>query len=305
MFTRANDFAVYGGNFQSTENNYYSDPRKRYALILSNQYPERKPVIVKLQHASALGALYVAQDRLPLPEILEAQTEVIQSGWKWFISQESKPLLWLHSPSTSVKSVAARVLVEKAKKHGQFAAGFFFTPLRDDCSSAERFVPTIAVELVKNIPGFYDSLNRSMHADPFVLERSSLETQVDQLILEPLREVTARRPFLIIIDALDKCASEEERGEILTQISRIVLAHRDLIRFAVLTSERERLFNEPEFGSIVCSLTIPGGKILECGTSGEKMDFSKREGGGDFSLVASFLYTSASFAFPRLSIFFF
>ncbi|KAG6874570.1 hypothetical protein C0992_007436 [Termitomyces sp. T32_za158] len=272
----------------------------------SEQYPERKSVTIKLYHASALGALYGSQDHLPLPEILDAQTEVIQRAWQWFSSQESKPLLCLYSPSTSVKSAAARVLVEKAKKHGQFAASFFFTPLRDNCSSAERFIPTIAVQLVKNIPGFYDSLNRSMHVDPFVLERSSLETQVDQLILEPLHGVTARGPFLIIIDALDKCASEEDQHEILTQISRIVLAHQDLIRFAVLTSERGRLFNEPEIGSIVCPLTLPDGTILERDTSGEKMDFSKREGGEKrFSLVASFLYTSAYFAFPRLSIFFF
>ncbi|KAG6878932.1 hypothetical protein C0992_006507 [Termitomyces sp. T32_za158] len=284
MFTRARNFVVHDGDFRVTEHNYYSDPGKRYALILPNQYPERKSAITKLYHASALGALYGSQDHLPLPEILDAQTEIIQRAWKWFSSQESKPLLWLYSPSTAVKSAAARVLVEKAKK--QFAASFFFTPLRDNCSSAERFVPTIAVQLVEHIPGFYDSLIRSMHVDPFVLERSSLETQVDQLILEPLREVTARGPFLIIIDALDKCASEEDRHEILTQISRIVLAHRDLIRFAVLTSERGRLFNEPEIGSIVCPLTIPDGTILERGTSGEKMDFSKREGGEKgFSLV--------------------
>ncbi|KAG6867695.1 hypothetical protein C0993_012203, partial [Termitomyces sp. T159_Od127] len=234
--------------FQSGAGFFVPAIRSPLRIHSSDAYAERKSVIAKIYDASAPGALFDSQDRLPLLQVgLEAQTRTAQTAWQWFTAPESKPLLSIHASSQLVKSMIAHTLVKKSKKRGGFAASFFFTSLRANCSSAKCFVPTIVVQFIKHIPGFSDSLIESMHREPFIIQGSPLEMQVDQLIIKPLYNVTARGPFLIIIDALDRCAKEEDRREILTQISRIVRAHQGLLRFVVLTSGMERLFNEPEF----------------------------------------------------------
>ncbi|KAG6898502.1 hypothetical protein C0993_006416 [Termitomyces sp. T159_Od127] len=254
MFTGSRNVTINGGHFEVTQHIYDSDP------------------VIHLQRASALNALYSSQDHLPLPE---AQSGTVQAVLKWFSSPESKPLLLLHGSSQRVRLAIACALVEKGRERRWFAAGFFFNSFRDNCKSAERLVPTIATQLAENILGFSESLPEFDRRDLSIIQRSPLATQVDQLVIEPLRnlEATVHGPFLIIINALDKCAKEDRR-EILTQISRIVHAHQGLLRFVVLTSGMERLFNEPEFGSIAFALTIPDGMSTEPSTYREKMDLA-------------------------------
>ncbi|KAG5735819.1 hypothetical protein E4T56_gene7946 [Termitomyces sp. T112] len=284
MFTKARNVTVNGGEFK-VENIYHSDP-----------------LITQLHQASAAGALYDAQDHPPLTERpLEAPAKTIQEVLDWFSSPESKPLLHVRGPSKSTNSAIACTIVERSKERGQFAAGFFFNSRRPKCSSIKHLVPTIADQLIELIPGFYTNLTRSFDGDPFFLVRP-IPTQVDQLILQPLHEITARGPFLVIIDALDDCASEEDQHEILTQISRIVFAHQDLIRFVILTSlspHLKHLFDQYEFRSISNSLVVP-----QNGVFGERNLTLGKWGMGDALFTASYIPT-IPFDFPRIPIFFF
>ncbi|KAH0586013.1 hypothetical protein H2248_007290 [Termitomyces sp. 'cryptogamus'] len=286
MFTKARNVTVNGGEFK-VENIYHSDP-----------------LITQLHQASAAGALYDAQDHPPLTERpLEAPAKTIQEVLDWFSSPESKPLLHVRGPSKSTNSAIACTIVERSKERGQFAAGFFFNSRRPKCSSIKHLVPTIADQLIELIPGFYTNLTRSLHGDPFFLVRP-IPTQVDQLILQPLHEITARGPFLVIIDALDDCASEEDQHEILTQISRIVLAHQDLIRFVILTSPAphlKHLFDQLEFRSISNSLVV---RQSHNGALGERNLTLGKWGMGDALFTASYIPTTP-FNFPRIPIFFF
>ncbi|KAG6863102.1 hypothetical protein C0991_008168 [Blastosporella zonata] len=143
-----------------------------------------------------------------------------------------KPVLFLQGPLTTpdFTSSIAQHLARKCEKRGELAGSFFFSSTRPKCHSVDRFVVTLALQLSQNIPGFHNGLVKSLNEDPFITQRP-IPTQVERLVLEPLRNVTetSHGPYLVVVDALDKCEGKEQQSEVLAQIARIVRRRHDVI----------------------------------------------------------------------------
>ncbi|KAJ2936131.1 hypothetical protein H1R20_g964, partial [Candolleomyces eurysporus] len=103
---------------------------------------------------------------------------------------------------------------------GRLFASYFFFRGTGDRSTMNRFVVTLASQLLGAIPATEPLIEAAVRREPGVVTGdASLATQLDLLILSPfqavvghgaLAETLANGPFLIVVDGLDEC--EDKQG---------------------------------------------------------------------------------------------
>ncbi|KAG6808756.1 hypothetical protein H0H92_003002 [Tricholoma furcatifolium] len=222
MFHRSRNILINGGTF--TVHTHVETNGSEYSNSL-----------LHLMHASAPGAAYDSQQypRCPRGPHTTAAFNAIE---KWMFSEAGeKPILWLHGQSRTFTSSIAQHLSKQCAKRGELAASFFFSSEQPKCSSVNHLITTIALQLSLSIPNFYSGIVEVMEDDPFIMNRP-LPIQVERLILRPLKGITAKGPFLVVIDALGRCKGEENQREFLTQVLRIVNLLRNPLRFVITSS---------------------------------------------------------------------
>lgn len=125
-------------------------------------------------------------------------------------------LMWLSGPAGSGKTAIAGSICDECLTRGWLAASFFFSAISGgpDRRAKGYLIPTIAYHLLrqKSIPGLRRAILAAIEDDPSVF-MSRLDTQLDTLILEPLRQLdlTVNRsawPKVIVIDGLDECGAD-------------------------------------------------------------------------------------------------
>ncbi|KAG5351280.1 hypothetical protein C0989_007103 [Termitomyces sp. Mn162] len=212
---------------------------------------------LQLTKGVAPGALYDSQNR-DVASPAGIQAAALQSVSIWMSNEGSRPILCINGHSRTLNSTIARIIAEEWAKRQELGASFFFNSNRLKCDSIHYFATTIAFQLAQSLPDFHSRLVKSMHDDSLILDRS-ISIQVEKLISEPLRSLTTRDPFLIIIDALEDCAGKEDQRKVLAHISGLVRAHPGLLRFIVVglpTSHSRCLFNHPDFCSLSTSFLL-------------------------------------------------
>ncbi|KAG5729198.1 hypothetical protein E4T56_gene14523 [Termitomyces sp. T112] len=226
-----------------TEQHFHLDSGAAFFLQLTKRF--------------APGASYDSQNRdVASPAGIEAAA--LQSVSIWMSNEGSRPILCINGHSRTLNSTIARIIAEEWAKRQELGASFFFNSNRLKCDSIHYFATTIAFQLAQSLPDFHSRLVKSMHDDSLILDRS-ISIQVEKLISEPLRSLTTRDPFLIIIDALEDCAGKEDQRKVLAHISGLVRAHPGLLRFIVVglpTSHSRCLFNHPDFCSLSTSFLL-------------------------------------------------
>ncbi|KAG6823984.1 hypothetical protein H0H92_008394 [Tricholoma furcatifolium] len=214
-----------------------------------------------LMHSSAPDAEYRSQQHVDCPRGPQT-TSALKVLDKWMFSKAGagrKSILWLECTSPTFTSSIAQHVSRQCTKRGELAASFFFNPERPKCGSFDHLIPTIALQLARSIPRFQYSLSEAMEDDPFIVYRS-LPTQVERLILRPLRKISEKGPFLVAIDALGKCEGEENQREVLVQVLRITRIPRNPLRLVITSSSAHQLqavLELDEFNHCVIYTTLP------------------------------------------------
>jgi hypothetical protein len=116
------------------------------------------------------------------------------------------------------KSTISRTVAHELYQRGSLGASFLFKRGRGDRGSAVRFFPTIAAQLIHQLPPLAPHVRSAIEADSNVGE-SLIEEQFKKLILQPMNEIEGdqRNPLriVIVVDALDECESEGHAKEII------------------------------------------------------------------------------------------
>ena len=143
------------------------------------------------------------------------------------VDDQRAVILWLYGPAGAGKSAIAHDIAHRCNLEKLLLASFFFSRSDPARSTAKSLIATIAYQIAVNIPETWEKIVDTIEKDPLILTRS-LEAQVVDLIVEPLREPleggyfnasTSRR--LIIIDGLDECDTPAVQCSVLQVISRI------------------------------------------------------------------------------------
>lgn len=138
-------------------------------------------------------------------------------------SEDERHIFWLKGWAGTGKSTIAQTVAKHYYDldQKQLAASFFFARGGGDASHAGLFVTSIAVQVANDVPLLRDAVCKAINECNDIIDRS-LGDQWRRLVLEPFSclEVThTPSPYLIVIDALDECNSENDIQTILQLVS--------------------------------------------------------------------------------------
>ncbi|KAG6913071.1 hypothetical protein DXG01_009866, partial [Tephrocybe rancida] len=170
-----------------------------------------------------------------------------------------KPVLWLHGPSKALNSSIAQHIADKCAQHGELTGSFFFDSKCPKHNNITHFAPTLALQLALSpLHGFQPGLLKALQETLFIAH-GAIPTQVEQLLLQPLRGASIPGPFLVIVDVLDQCEGEENQCKVLAQLACIVQTPRSPLCFIVTSANAPHLrcaFGEPELRAVSSSAGV-------------------------------------------------
>ncbi|KAL0580099.1 hypothetical protein V5O48_001875 [Marasmius crinis-equi] len=176
---------------------------------------QMRPVIEAVDLKNKLERLRPPQDPLgPLCHCLHGtRVESLQTIQEWVFRREQS-ILWLNGPAGSGKSSLMGTLHSRHLEMGfnsRLAAFIRFD--RDEYKEARMFVRTLAYRLAEFDRRLGESIAQRVAAQPQIVDDTNLATQLETLVLEPLRqhgkEMEDEGPVVILIDGLDECTRSD------------------------------------------------------------------------------------------------
>jgi hypothetical protein len=114
------------------------------------------------------------------------------------------------------KSTIAHTMAKTFQEKRQLGASFFFKKGEADRDKGEKFIPTIARQLISHDQQFANGVISAIESDADIAKKA-LPEQFTKLLLEPLQSMSPNpyKVLVIVIDALDEC--EQDDVEVLLQ----------------------------------------------------------------------------------------
>ena len=153
-----------------------------------------------------------------------------------------KRMVCLTGSAGSGKSAIAQSICQQTKLEGSLAGSFFFSSRDPERDHARSFIPTLACQIAEKSPAAKRQILREVDNYPTIFDKA-IDTQLDTLLINPLQAAANLLPHVIVIDGLDECKSEDERGLVLSALHKLQRA--DNINMRVfLTSRPEHPIRE-------------------------------------------------------------
>ncbi|KAJ2927077.1 hypothetical protein H1R20_g10006, partial [Candolleomyces eurysporus] len=210
-FERAHDFTLSASEINFGITNYYSRGGGSRAAALQNLR----------DHISA-GAMHDSAERCDAPKCHpETRVAVQDEVTSWILHGDGdgqpKKILWMTGPAGTGKTAIAGSIADTCHTKGILACGFFFSSFAGPANRRSKrcLVATLAYQLVQHgaLRDVGERILSCVERNPAIFERQ-LEVQLDQLLLQPLRDSrsngdTSSWPKVIVLDGLDECEAEQ------------------------------------------------------------------------------------------------
>ncbi len=180
--------------------------------------------------ASAPNALHDSSARFDPPTCHpNTRLAVLECIMEWIFGSDNREalILWLYGPAGAGKSAILQSIAEKCVALDILLASFFFFRSDSTRNHPGSLVATIAYQIATRIPQVTSALDSAISRDPMIFKKS-LDTQVQQLIVNPLRNLALSgffkdrktTPRLVLIDGLDECNGHDQRRIVLLSIAK-------------------------------------------------------------------------------------
>ncbi|KAF8629283.1 hypothetical protein AX15_003530 [Amanita polypyramis BW_CC] len=217
--------------------------QEKLLLVIASDkvFEKRSDLVTKLPRAVEAG--YNSGRAGGPSSCLEGtRVAILETVKSWVTNSDSSQprLFWLNGLAGIGKSTVAKTIAEYADNRGILGGSFFFSRDDEQLRKSSLVFPTLAYQLAQSSDIFKSSIGEALQRDVDFGHRSR-QIQLEELIVRPLiRSGLSDRKHivLLVIDALDECAPEDEAAEIL----QLLLAHISRVPFAfrvLLTSRPE------------------------------------------------------------------
>jgi hypothetical protein len=154
-------------------------------------------------------------------------------------------LLCMTGAAGEGKSALQQTIAERCEGSGILGSAYFFANTDPTRNTISTVVPTMAYQLGSHNPALKQAIGAAVAQDTIIFKKS-LRTQMDSLIVRPLRYLQegagldlATLPHAILIDGLDECRGEDRQEELLTAVRVCLLS--DHLPFRVFIASRPEL----------------------------------------------------------------
>ncbi|OQO05914.1 hypothetical protein B0A48_10010 [Cryoendolithus antarcticus] len=161
------------------------------------------------------------------------RVEVLEEVKLWANGCDDKLIYWLNGVAGSGKTTIARTIAKHYQDRGLLGGSFFFSK-EGGASHGDKFVTTLAAQLVKCVPDITEHICNAIRQNEDIATRAHGD-QWTELIMKPLAEwrgTSPESPIIFVVDALDEC----ESNLIVREFLRLLAKDRHL------TSSRVRIF---------------------------------------------------------------
>lgn len=152
-----------------------------------------------------------------------------------------KWMLWLNGAAGAGKSAIARSIVALCLSQNIPIARFFFFRTDSTRNNIKPVVATLLYQLIDQIPDLLAIVVPKIELDPLIFEKS-LETQLQFLIFEPLRQLhhgfPLKKAVILLFDGVDECNGGQNQVDLVRSISTF-LDGRDLPIAVLFVSRTE------------------------------------------------------------------
>ncbi|KAF9533311.1 hypothetical protein CPB83DRAFT_806319 [Crepidotus variabilis] len=200
MFERAQGVQVSGGTFTINE---------------------RRSTLEILLEKSAPGAFHNSQERFDAPKCHpDTRVAVVEDVVEQIRIAVVSTIVWLYGAAGAGKSSIAQTIAEMCSKEELLIGSFFFFRTASLRNNAQRLMASLAYQLGQTIPSTLSYIAVCIQKNPAIFE-SSLEDQLRQLFVQPLREAFENDPKscptrgLLVLDGLDECGTPKVQQYIL------------------------------------------------------------------------------------------
>ncbi|KAF8699797.1 hypothetical protein AX14_000864 [Amanita brunnescens Koide BX004] len=169
-------------------------------------------------------AFYDSKARFPPPRCYpETRVEVLERITEWIDdSDPHERIFWLNGPAGAGKSAIIQTIAERCKDT-QLAASFFFKRNTPDRGVADYLFLTLAWQLAMSIPELRPYLESTPKAEHSI-HAKSIDVQFNLLFVQVFENLFRDNPnlrlkkSLVIVDAVDECATDLDQRVILALI---------------------------------------------------------------------------------------
>lgn len=151
--------------------------------------------------------------------------------------------MWMYGPAGIGKTAIAQTVAKICAERERLASAFFFFRSDEGRNSAKHLVPTLAFEMLQQMPHTRDLVCSPTAKNPLIFS-APLERQIRTIILPaiiapfPASQETAPGPMLFIIDGLDECNDTGMQQSIIQSFISLLAETTTTIRHKILIVSR-------------------------------------------------------------------
>ncbi|KAG8832798.1 hypothetical protein FRC17_000621 [Serendipita sp. 399] len=243
-------------------NHHWQVYRTAMALMLSLKVDEIEKHLEEIATAGAndnYGALE-SNLRLAYGENITTCVEgtrkdVLDTIRAWAVNSETtEQIFWLNDAAGTGKSTIAATLSRDWQLSQQLAGRFFFSTNSEITRATDMVCLAIAKDMAVHQHGIRNQVEqaiREISLDHF----SRFEVQFQLLVVKPLQSLSTSRPVFLVIDALDNCASKEQREKLLNAIFRLLPSVKHL-RVFLTSRPLQDIWDILQPSTIVCGKDV-------------------------------------------------